>query len=40
MRLAPVQCVGWGHPVTTGSPNIDYYLSGDMETDESDSHYL
>lgn len=39
-RLAPVQCVSWGHPVTTGSPNIDYYLSFElMETEESDSHY-
>lgn len=26
-RLAPVQCVTWGHPVTTGMPQIDYYLS-------------
>jgi predicted O-linked N-acetylglucosamine transferase (SPINDLY family) len=26
-RLAPVQCVSWGHPVTTGMPEIDYYLS-------------
>lgn len=39
-RLAPVQCVGWGHPVTTGSPNVDFYLSSDlMETDLADSHY-
>ena len=26
-RLAPIQCVSWGHPVTTGIPNIDYFLS-------------
>jgi predicted O-linked N-acetylglucosamine transferase (SPINDLY family) len=26
-RLAPVQCVTWGHPVTTGIPNIDYFVS-------------
>lgn len=39
-RLAPIQCVGWGHPVTTGSPNVDYYLSGEfMETEQSDSYY-
>jgi len=26
-RLSPVQCVhGWGHPVTTGIPNIDYFI--------------
>jgi predicted O-linked N-acetylglucosamine transferase (SPINDLY family) len=26
-RLAPVQCVGWGHPLTTGIPNMDYFLA-------------
>lgn len=26
-RLARVQFTTWGHPVTTGIPNIDYYLS-------------
>jgi predicted O-linked N-acetylglucosamine transferase (SPINDLY family) len=26
-RLAPVQCVGWGHPDTTGIPNADYWMS-------------
>ncbi len=40
LRLAPVQCKGWGHPVTTGLPTIDYYLSSDlMETDDSDNYY-
>lgn len=29
-RLAPVQCVTWGHPVTTGIPNVDYYLSSEV----------
>ncbi len=28
-RLAPVQCVTWGHPVTTGIPNMDYFLSSE-----------
>ncbi|MBC8555845.1 MAG: tetratricopeptide repeat protein [Candidatus Brocadiales bacterium] len=28
-RLAPVQCVTWGHPVTTGIPNIDYFISSE-----------
>ena len=23
LRLAPVQCAGWGHPVTRGLPTID-----------------
>lgn len=39
-RLAPVQCVTWGHPVTTGIPNMDYFLScADMEPPEADGHY-
>jgi protein O-GlcNAc transferase len=39
-RLAPVQCVSFGHPDTSGIPNIDYYISSDMwETEESDAHY-
>lgn len=39
-RLAPVQCVSWGHPVTTGLPSIDYFLSGAlMEPEDGQSHY-
>ena len=39
-RLAPVQCVTWGHPVTTGIPTVDYFISSDaLETPESDEHY-
>lgn len=26
-RLAPIQCTTWGHPLTTGSPVMDYFLS-------------
>ena len=26
-RLAPVQCVAWGQPETTGMPTMDYFLS-------------
>lgn len=26
-RLAPVQCVTWGHPITSGIPTVDYYIS-------------
>ncbi len=29
-RLAPVQCVAWGHPVTSGLPDIDYFLTSDL----------
>lgn len=39
-RLAPVQCVLYGHPDTTGIPTIDYYLSGgECESADADSHY-
>jgi protein O-GlcNAc transferase len=29
-RLAPVQCVYWGHPETTGIDTIDYYISSTL----------
>jgi predicted O-linked N-acetylglucosamine transferase (SPINDLY family) len=39
-RLAPVQCVTYGHPVTTGIPTIDYFLSAQhLEVTEADQHY-
>ncbi len=39
-RLAPVQCVTWGHPVTTGIPTVDYILSSQaLETAAGDQHY-
>ena len=39
-RFAPVQCATWGHPVTTGLPTVDYYLSSDrMEPPHAESHY-
>jgi predicted O-linked N-acetylglucosamine transferase (SPINDLY family) len=40
MRLAPTQIVAWGHPVTSGLPTIDYYLSGDaFEPPDGAHHY-
>jgi len=40
LRLAPVQCAGWGHPVTTGHETIDFFLTpGAMEPDGADAHY-
>jgi len=40
MRLAPVQCAGWGHPVTTGSRAIDWFLTcGEMEPPGAEAHY-
>src|SRR5262245_38752718 len=39
-RLAPAQCNSWGHPVTSGFPTIDYYLSSDlMEPTDAESQY-
>ena len=39
-RSAPVQVVGWGHPVTTGIPNVDVFLSvTDMEPEDTSTHY-
>jgi len=40
LRLAPVQCVGWGHPMTSGLNTMDYWLSSDlMEVENGQSHY-
>ncbi len=40
LRLAPIQCTAWGHPVTSGLPTIDYYLSSElMEPDNGEEHY-
>jgi protein O-GlcNAc transferase len=39
-RLAPVQCTSFGHPDTTGIPNMDYFVSNDLfEPDGAQSHY-
>jgi protein O-GlcNAc transferase len=39
-RIAPRQFTAWGHPVTTGSPEMDYYLSSDlMEPANGQDHY-
>lgn len=39
-RSAPVQVMGWGHPVTSGIPNVDAFLSvADMEPENADEHY-
>jgi protein O-GlcNAc transferase len=39
-RLAPVQCVSFGHPDTTGIPTIDYFVSNDLyEPAGAQSHY-
>jgi predicted O-linked N-acetylglucosamine transferase (SPINDLY family) len=39
-RLAPVQCVFFGHPQTSGFPTIDHFISGDaIEPDDGAEHY-
>ena len=38
--LAPVQCATWGWPITTGIPQMGYFVSCELlETEESDAHY-
>lgn len=40
LRLAPIQCTAWGHPVTSGLSTVDYYLSSElMEPDNGQEHY-
>ncbi|MHB1200049.1 MAG: O-linked N-acetylglucosamine transferase family protein [Polaromonas sp.] len=39
-RLAPAQCTTFGHPDTTGIPNMDYFISSDLyEIESSDEDY-
>ena len=39
-RLAPVQSTSWGHPVTTGIPNMDYFITfGLSEPEDGRNHY-
>jgi predicted O-linked N-acetylglucosamine transferase (SPINDLY family) len=40
LRLAPVQCTSWGIQVTSGIPQVDYYLSSALvEPDDAAEHY-
>jgi len=40
LHLAPVQCTTWAHPITSGLPTIDYFLSSElMEPENAQSHY-
>jgi uncharacterized protein (TIGR03032 family) len=39
-RMAPVQCATWGHPDTTGSPAVDFFLSSELLEDAAaQAHY-
>lgn len=40
LRLAPLQVASWGHPVTTGLPTVDIFLSAErLEPADGASHY-
>jgi len=40
LRLAPLQIASWGHPVTTGLPTMDLFLSGELlESPAGEQHY-
>jgi protein O-GlcNAc transferase len=39
-KLAPVQCVAWGQPETSGMPTVNFFLSAAlMEPDNAEWHY-
>jgi predicted O-linked N-acetylglucosamine transferase (SPINDLY family) len=39
-RFAPVQCVTWGHPDTTGIPTVDYFISSEaLDVPDAQQHY-
>jgi predicted O-linked N-acetylglucosamine transferase (SPINDLY family) len=39
-RLAPLQCVFWGHPDTTGIDTLDCFISHDaLEVEDAQEHY-
>lgn len=39
-KLAPVQTLSWGWPMTSGNPEVDYYLSSDdLETERGQDYY-
>ena len=41
MRLAPIQCAAYGHPITTGLSTVSHFLSADAaEPDNAGAHYI
>jgi predicted O-linked N-acetylglucosamine transferase (SPINDLY family) len=38
-RLATVQCGTWGHPVTSGIPSVDFFLSADLMEPETGQNF-
>ncbi len=40
LRLAPLQCAAWGHPITSGHATIDvFFSSAEMEPPDAAAHY-
>jgi predicted O-linked N-acetylglucosamine transferase (SPINDLY family) len=40
LRLAPVQCTGWGWPDTSGAPELDYHLTSEaLAPAGAEAHY-
>ena len=40
LRLAPIQCLTWDQPITSGLPTMDYFISSAlMEPRDGDDHY-
>ncbi|AUC62338.1 hypothetical protein AA637_14820 [Cyanobacterium sp. HL-69] len=40
LNLAPIQCVTWLHPITSGIPTIDYFISSELiEKNNTNNHY-
>jgi predicted O-linked N-acetylglucosamine transferase (SPINDLY family) len=40
LRLAPIQAASWGHPETSGLPEMDHYFSGDaLEPADAQANY-
>ncbi|HXC09917.1 MAG TPA: tetratricopeptide repeat protein [Steroidobacteraceae bacterium] len=40
LQLAPLQIAGWGHPVTTGLPSMNMFMSGEfLEGPGAEQHY-
>ena len=42
LKLAKIQITSWGHPETTGNPNIDYFLSSkllEINFNDAQKHY-
>ena len=40
LRLASIQCTTWGHPVTSGFKNIDYFFSSELMKKNDSQKYF